>query len=166
MKTIEEKARAYDEALKRAKAMHDVNYTDSYTKANLETIFPELRESEDERIISSIIDVLKNDKKHYLEEIAWLERQKEQKQTDLTAGFYYIDLNGKRYYSKELRYGDMKLKVGEQKPADKDFPPLEGVDAIKAKYYDEGFKNGFDEGVDSVKPAEWSKELSTNSCPS
>ena len=45
----------------------------------------------------------------------------------------------------------------EQKPADKDFPPLEGVDAIKAKYYDEGFKNGFDEGVDSVKPAEWSE---------
>ncbi len=45
-----------------------------------------------------------------------LEKQKEQKQTDLPAGFYYIDLNGNRYYSKEFRYGDMKLKVGEQKP--------------------------------------------------
>lgn len=31
-------------------------------------------------------------------------------------------------------------------------------DAIKAKYYDEGFKNGFDEGVESVKPAEWSEK--------
>lgn len=41
---------------------------------------------------------------------------KEQKQTDLPAGFYYIDLNGNRYYSKEFRYGDMKLKAGEQKP--------------------------------------------------
>lgn len=45
----------------------------------------------------------------------------------------------------------------EQKPADEQFPPLEGLDAIKAKYYDDGFKNGFDEGVESVKPAEWSK---------
>lgn len=46
----------------------------------------------------------------------------------------------------------------EQKPADEQFPPLEGLDAIKAKYYDDGFKNGFDEGVESVKPAEWSEE--------
>ena len=46
----------------------------------------------------------------------------------------------------------------EQKPADEQFPPLEGLDAIKAKYYDDGFKNGFDEGVASVKPAEWSEE--------
>lgn len=42
--------------------------------------------------------------------------------------------------------------------ADEQFPPLEGLDAIKAKYYDDGFKNGFDEGVESVKPAEWSEE--------
>jgi hypothetical protein len=47
-----------------------------------------------------------------------IEKQKEQKQTDLPEGFYYIDLKGNRYYSKEFRYGDMKLKVGEQKPAD------------------------------------------------
>lgn len=36
----------------------------------------------------------------------------------------------------------------EQKPKDEQFPPLEGLDAIKAKYYDDGFKNGFDEGVE------------------
>ena len=53
--SIEEKAKAYDEALKRARAMHDVNYTDSYTKANLETIFPEFRESEDEKIRKDLI---------------------------------------------------------------------------------------------------------------
>ena len=47
----------------------------------------------------------------------------------------------------------------EQKPAeDNPFTPLEGIDAIKAKYYDDGFKNGFDEGVDSVKSAKWSEE--------
>ena len=43
-------------------------------------------------------------------------------------------------------------KKQEQKPVDEQFPPLEGLDAIKAKYYDDGFKNGFDEGVESVKP--------------
>lgn len=47
----------------------------------------------------------------------------------------------------------------EQKPADEQFPPLEGLDAIKAKYYDDGFKNGFDDGVASVKPAEWSDSV-------
>lgn len=35
---------------------------------------------------------------------------------------------------------------------DEQFPPLEGLDAVKAKYYDDGFKNGFDEGAD------WQKE--------
>lgn len=46
----------------------------------------------------------------------------------------------------------------EQKPVDEQFPPLEGLDKIKAKYYDDGFKNGFDEGVESVKSAEWSEK--------
>ena len=35
----------------------------------------------------------------------------------------------------------------EHKQKNEQFPPLEGLDAIKAKYYDDGFKNGFDEGV-------------------
>lgn len=33
---------------------------------------------------------------------------------NLPAGFYYIDKDGNKYYSKEFRYGDMKVKVGEQ----------------------------------------------------
>lgn len=51
-----------------------------------------------------------------------------------------------------------KVKQKEQNSVDEQFPPLNGLDAIKAKYYDDGFKNGFDEGVASVKPAEWSEE--------
>lgn len=49
------------------------------------------------------------------------EKQKEQKPTDLPAGFYFIDQEGNRYYSKELRYNNgtstttMKVKE-EQKP--------------------------------------------------
>lgn len=98
----------------------------------LKGIFPELAESEDERIRKGLIDIFNTalgqdflQRKAGLNEkevIAYLEKQKE------------------------------------QKPADEQFPPLEGLDAIKAKYYDDGFKNGFDEGVESVKPAEWSEE--------
>lgn len=51
-----------------------------------------------------------------------------------------------------------EVKQKEQNSVDEQFPPLNGLDAIKAKYYDDGFKNGFDEGVASVKPAEWSEE--------
>lgn len=40
------------------------------------------------------------------------------KPADLPPGFYFIDLDGKRYYSKEFRYGDMKMKVVEQNPAE------------------------------------------------
>ena len=56
--------------------------------------------------------------------------QKEQKPTDLPAGFYYIDSEGNKYYSKEFRYGDMKLKVGEQKPVE--YKPKAGEDIYHA----------------------------------
>jgi len=42
-------------------------------------------------------------------------KQKEQKPADLPPGFYFIDLDGKKYYSKEFRFGDMKMKVVEDK---------------------------------------------------
>ena len=98
-----------------------------------EYFVPELRESEDERIRKDIVAHYKLMKEKALldnqegtaeivrvcdDALAWLEKQKEQKQTDLPAGFYFIDLDGKKYYSKEFRYGDMKVKVNDQKPTD------------------------------------------------
>ena len=77
MKTIEEKAKAYHAARERASLIK--GYKTLTPQETVEYIFPDLKESEDERIISSIIDVLENNKKHYLKEIAWLEKQKEQK---------------------------------------------------------------------------------------
>ena len=66
----------YNDAMKKILSYE----TDEFDRVNVrpQDIFPELRESEDERIINSIIAVLENDKKHYLKEIAWLEKQKEQ----------------------------------------------------------------------------------------
>jgi len=98
--------------------------------------------------------------------LAYLEKQKEQKPVDKPFeewidGWYnehhrdgYITMDEREF--KNFCRGTKNMY--QQKPTDEQFPPLEGLDAIKAKYYDEGFKNGFDEGIESVKPAEWSDE--------
>lgn len=76
--TIEEKAKAYDEALGRAKEMR----TTLSDQAISEYIFPELKESEDERIRKAIIDYfnLQEDNTTYSfiskkDIINWLEKQ-------------------------------------------------------------------------------------------
>ena len=85
--TTEEKAKAYDEAIKRAKAIIKIaaNQDDAISFAN--TIFPELAESEDERIRKAIISGMKSlqEKGKYTEfahipmndVFAWLEKQGE-----------------------------------------------------------------------------------------
>ncbi len=147
----------YEEALQKAKRLYDGLDGYSFNRKVLEEIFPELRESEDERVRKELINyhTLLAEKFKYDDMdrhkvwLAWLEKQKgpkqecgekgvngpqeigywvgdegvckkqkEQKPTDLPPGFYFIDLDGKRYYSKEFRYGDMKMKVVEQKSAE------------------------------------------------
>ena len=61
----------YKEALERAKKL----YEQGTITESLNYIFPELKESENEKIRKSLIDMLKNDEKCYLKEIAWLEKQ-------------------------------------------------------------------------------------------
>ena len=77
--TDKEKARAYDEALKIAKNYYST--TDSVADTELiELIFPELKESEDERIRKELIKIVNG---HYslfkeidrAKTIAWLEKQ-------------------------------------------------------------------------------------------
>ena len=82
--TQEEKARAYDEALERARALRqeaiDKEYAIDYVK-DYEAIFPELKESEDERIRKKIIENVRLSGGYTDEEIdemiSWLEKQKE-----------------------------------------------------------------------------------------
>lgn len=83
--TTEQKAKAYDEALKRAREWHNDPHITIGLKGNLEDIFPELKESEDvdkkirEEIIATIHlyygKPLEDEAK---EMIAWLEKQGEQ----------------------------------------------------------------------------------------
>ena len=73
---IEEKAKAYDEALERAKKLQKT--CDSQAVVGwCEYILPELAESEDENIRGAIIDHLKDN--NLTEWAAWLEKQGEQK---------------------------------------------------------------------------------------
>ena len=164
-------------------------------KICLECVFPELRESEDERIRKELIEFIQwSVDRHFMREdfhqakrpsewIAYLEKQKDSNDMAFHEGYTLgFDDGVKSVEQKEPRYTkrnalfdkcvencDPKVmkevsdKVDEmlgkeQKPADEQFPPLEGLDKIKAKYYDDGFKNGFDAGVASVKPAEWSEK--------
>jgi len=178
----------YNEALERARKAYNAIPPESRgARKIIEDAFPELRENEDERIRKEIYDfifdgiwhdVIINEvkqKRKYEKWLAYLEKQKESTWTEEDESFRkhilprILDPKG---WTMEQMEADRKLlkefverqknkwgeKQKEQKPADEQFPPLEGLDAIKAKYYDDGFKNGFDEGVESVKPAEWSEE--------
>ena len=86
--SIEEKARAYDEAIKKAAALYKASEPMSGCNVIIETLFPELVESEGEKIrkwcishFKECINVIKdNDEyKEYLSNkvLAWLERQGE-----------------------------------------------------------------------------------------
>lgn len=83
--TIEEKAKAYDEALERAKAINDEKDVDVESGTTIcEYIFPELKESEDEKIKKEIISILRNtywtsNRNRFNELVAWFEKQDEQK---------------------------------------------------------------------------------------
>lgn len=70
--TEKEKAKAYDEAIERAKKLYDNEIA--------EEIFPELKESEDEKIRKEIISILRNaywtsNRNRFNELVAWLEKQ-------------------------------------------------------------------------------------------
>lgn len=66
--------------------------------------------------------------------LAYLEKQKEQKPSDLPAGFYFIDQDGNKYYSKEFSYNNgtftttMKVKE-EQKPNHNTLPIEQQMEA-------------------------------------
>lgn len=70
--TIEQKAKRYDEALKWMRSLYPTMI--GIDKEDAEHFFPELRESEDERIRGAIIDHLKDN--NLTEWAAWLEKQK------------------------------------------------------------------------------------------
>ena len=92
--TTEEKARAYDEALDRMKHVVVVPENEKALRALKETIFPELAESEDERIRKALVQEFKEKVQKSFEwkdgipnnaVLAWLEKQKEPTKEELYA---------------------------------------------------------------------------------
>ena len=84
--SIEEKAKAYDEAFTKARNIVNSINVGLIGKDSFEAVFPELREeSEDERIRKELIDYINSEYRHTLgldrknRFIAWLEKQGEQK---------------------------------------------------------------------------------------
>lgn len=75
--TQEEKARAYDEAIKRANQMLSIGKTDARDHKVVLSFFPELAESDDERIREDIIQFLYAWRRDSKVErwLAWLEKQ-------------------------------------------------------------------------------------------
>jgi ABC-type transport system substrate-binding protein len=82
--TTEEKAKAYDEAYKRARDYYEKGYF--IINAALVNIFPELKESEDERIRKALVEMVHDTtgdelwvdyNVHKENAIAWLEKQGE-----------------------------------------------------------------------------------------
>jgi hypothetical protein len=83
--SIEEKAKRYDEAIEKAKIWHIDCQIDF--KKSLELLFPELKESDDERIRKELLEHCKNQAKPYIQTgnkcpqiqswIDWLEKQGE-----------------------------------------------------------------------------------------
>ena len=82
--TIEEKAKAYDKALELAESYYDDPNCFKHMEGCLEHIFPELKESEDERIRKQIKAFIKSRGSQITQSktdswLAWLEKQGEQK---------------------------------------------------------------------------------------
>ena len=94
--TIEEKAKAYDEALERAKAINNEKDVDVESgTTTCEYIFPELKESEDEKIKKEIISILRNtywtsNRNRFNELVAWLEKQRDKDKLIQELGEYKV----------------------------------------------------------------------------
>ena len=158
-KTIEEKARAYDKALEKAREYwetDDDNTLDIKARGTMEYLFPELAESEDKKIIKEILEVAKTvvscdgtlyGKKYNCREwIAWLEKQGEQKVpvVDFKAEDWYVSkVDGKIHnatFMEKTPTNQASEKQGEQKPqydkpawSEEDEKNLQGIiDEIQA----------------------------------
>ena len=100
----------YENIFNRAKAAYG---TGAYDDATLEFIFPELAESEDERIRKEIIDIVEAYRANCVYEgthkfddcLAWLERQKEQKPVE-NSGKELLYVSNKSY---NIGYRDGKM---------------------------------------------------------
>ena len=155
----EQKAKAYDEALEKMKSWARGEHPECFTEAQktAEFIFPELKESEDERIKKTLIDYFQTYKEQ--EEcgiktffgiptdniLAWLEKQGEQEKpqvykTDDGEVITYSESEGYKVIEPKFKVGDWILYSGDH---------YEGVRHI-TKINENGYyieRNGLPHGI-------------------
>ena len=161
METIEQKAKAYDEAYERAKKLKET--CDSNAVVGwMEYIFPELKEIEDEKIRKALINhfrcVAKNGDTvwtnlDYDKVIAWLEKHRH---TD-------IALENEYWRGYDDAKMNMEEKQGEQKPAWSEEDEARFESCIKVLQTSDGYETintkWFKSLKDRVQPKqEWSEE--------
>lgn len=104
----------YRETLERASIAYKDE--DRHLRATLERIFPELKESEDEKIRKAILELVRQSseilgKQNQNNMISWLERQDEQKLAEITKkeiinkACEWIEKN--KHFHKELSFGSL-----------------------------------------------------------
>ena len=156
--TNDEKAKAYDMALEAARKELGVDRKEwEAVEHVLHNIFPQLRESEDERIRKELVNFLQSPfiKENLTDEkvapwLAWLEKQKEQNGedeecTDFT--IYHPLKNGKGEY-KCIPYSFYGLLTSFSE--DKDL-----IDFLRTCFYTEEECEAWIEKQKEQKPAEW-----------
>ena len=120
--TIEQKAQRYDEALKRAKNTIEVNQTIPDIVECVESLFPELKESEDERIRKELIKGISKTRPNtpFLDTnvtredaIAWLEKQGEKQQGKSALEAIKEEKVDNRNYIKPIDKVEPKFHEGE-----------------------------------------------------
>src|SRR5574344_1735020 len=137
--SIEEKAKRYDEAISIAREINNEQRVQPY---NIMTrVFPELIESEDERIRKEIIQWLKNSEgqthpiDRYNAAIAWLEKQGEQKSVDNVEPKFKVKYAGCEYNVLELRDINGIIYYGiEDEPNHFDYVKADNCEIISGGY--------------------------------
>ena len=165
--TTEQKAKAYDEALKRAEATFKVAQNQKEVYGCITTIFPELKESEDERIRKEILQSIRDNMVviHKDKCIAWLEKQGEQKsiwhnedeepqrdslillimQSGTPIVAKIIEPNHTFNHGERWAYiDDLLEKQGEQKTIDKSEPKFHEGDWVVSKLGNVWYIDSFD----------------------
>lgn len=154
--TTEEKARAYDEAITTAKRIISENCSE-VEKLCLKCVFPELAESEDERIRKELVEYHKQQFEKnrdqevglfHKEAIAYLEKQKEQKEQKVDIDKLRRDLYQSGYNDGYQHGREDEQK--EQKPVDYE-AELKKCKDNPLYFYDKYV-------TVKLKPAKWSDE--------
>ena len=142
--TEKEKTKAYDEAIERAKKL--------YSKGIAEEIFPELKESEDDKIRKEIISILRNaywtsNKNRFNELVAWLEKQRDKDKLIQELGEYKVK------YTQEVLENYMNSM------SNKDDERLRKTAIAFLKYFAE---QGYENAVECIDWLEKQDKNSTN----